>query len=156
MKEFVDYFKTVDEPVVICVFGDHNPWLGDAQSVYAELGINLDLTTQDGLRNYYQTEYLIWGNNAAKEILNNNFTGHNDTAISPCFLMNVLFEELGYEGPSYMKYMNDFMKTTPIITSSNIGIKNGILTTFSEDELKNLDFINYYWNNNLIYKDGEK
>ncbi len=151
LREFVDYFKTVDEPVVLCVFGDHNPWLGDAQSVYAELGINLDLTTQDGLYNYYQTEYLIWGNDAAKEILGNDFKGQNETVISPCFLMNVLFEELGFEGPAYMKYMNDFMKTTPIITSSNIGIKNGTLTAYSEEELANLKYMTYFWNNNLIY-----
>lgn len=156
LKEFVDYFKTVDEPVVLCVFGDHNPWLGDANSVYAELGVNLDLSTQEGLKNYYQTEYLIWGNNAAKEILGNDFKGKNDTAISPCFLMNVLFNELGFEGPSYMKYMNNFMQTTPIITSSNIGIKNGTLTSYSDEELKSLQYMTYFWNNNLIYNSEEK
>ena len=38
----------LDEPVVLMVYGDHNPWLGDGNSVYEELGVNFDLDTKEG------------------------------------------------------------------------------------------------------------
>ena len=61
--------------MVIVLFGDHNPWMGDANSVYSKLGIDLDLSTKEGFLNYYATRYLIWANDAAKEVLGCDFQG---------------------------------------------------------------------------------
>ena len=43
--------------------------------MYAELGISLDTTTEEGFRNYYSTWYLIWGNQAAKDLLGEDVPG---------------------------------------------------------------------------------
>ena len=60
MEQFADYLDTLDEPVVLLLYGDHKPWMGNNGSMYAELGISLDTTTEEGFRNYYSTWYLIW------------------------------------------------------------------------------------------------
>ena len=75
-----------DEPVVLVLFGDHKPWMGNGSSVYAELGVSLDLSTQEGFYNYFSTPYLIYANKAAKAALGQDFTGEGGD-ISPCFLM---------------------------------------------------------------------
>ena len=75
LKAFFDYFRGESEPVVIVVFGDHNPWLGDGNAVYEAMGLDLDFSTEEGFYNYYSTRYLIWANDAAKEALDRDFTG---------------------------------------------------------------------------------
>ncbi|MGN1300952.1 MAG: LTA synthase family protein, partial [Clostridia bacterium] len=83
----INALKESNEPVVLILFGDHNPWLGDNNSVYSMLGINLNLDTEEGFYNYYCTPYIIWANDAAKDVLDKDFVGEGPT-ISPCFLMS--------------------------------------------------------------------
>ncbi len=157
LQYLVDYFRSIDEPVVLCVFGDHNPWLGDGNSVYSELGINLDLSTEEGLKNYYQTEYLIWANSAAKKAVGSEFTGAAEKTISPCYLMNILFEQCGWGGPSYMKFMNECMEQMPIVSTNSVYSFDGdLVTTLSSKGKKKLlllEQMNFYWSNNFLYKD---
>ena len=63
------------------------------------MGISLDTTTEQGFRNYYSTWYTIWGNQAAKTQLGQSFQGQGPD-LSPCFLMNQVFEMIGWDGPS--------------------------------------------------------
>ena len=42
---------------------------------YEELGLDIDPGTEAGFRNHYSTEYLIWANDAAKAVLEEDFTG---------------------------------------------------------------------------------
>ena len=55
LKKLTDYFSEQEEPTVIVLFGDHNPWLGGDASGYNMMGINIDLSTVDGVKNYYET-----------------------------------------------------------------------------------------------------
>ena len=126
--EFIDGLRRDSAPVVVIVFGDHNPWLGDGNSVYNELGINLDVSTEEGFYNYYSTRYLIWANDAAKKALGTDMTGEGPT-VSPCFLMNVLFEACGWgRGSAYMQLMSDVMKLTPVVNTAGFCVENGEVT----------------------------
>lgn len=80
--------------------------MGDNNSVYKTLGISFDLGTEEGFYNYYNTPYIIWGNDKAKEILGNDLKGEGPT-IGPYFLMNELFELAAYEGNEFMKISNE-------------------------------------------------
>ena len=102
LKDLVDYFRKEEEPTIIILFGDHNPWLGKENSGYTMMDINLDLSTVEGFENYYETPYLIWGNNSAKEVLQKDFQGRGRD-ISPNFLMAELFQYLDWEGNEYMQ-----------------------------------------------------
>ena len=128
LKEFFDHYRASEDPTVIVLFGDHKPWLGDNSSVYAELGIDLNYTDpEEGFRNYYGTRYLIWANDAAKQVLGNTFAGEG-RALGPYFLMDQLFRECGWEGPAYMQAVRACSSEVPVLSVSGLYMKDGVVT----------------------------
>ncbi|MDR2357581.1 MAG: LTA synthase family protein [Oscillospiraceae bacterium] len=113
---FIGGFRDSPDPVVVLIYGDHKPWLGNSESVYAEIGVNLDPETEEGFYNRYTTPYIIWANDAAKAVLGNDFTGEGGD-FSPCFLMNKLFELCSWGGDRYMKASNALMAYTDVINT---------------------------------------
>ncbi len=158
LTELVEHFRNSEEPIVLCVFGDHNPWLGDGNSVYKELGINFDMNTSQGLENYYETEYLIWANDAAKKALGKEFRG-TGSKISACYLMNEVFEQCGWKGPAFMQFMNEYKKELPIASSNAVyGLGGEVVRQVPDsytDRLKLLEQMTYYWNTNFLYEDQQ-
>lgn len=151
LKDLFDYFRKEEQPVVIVVFGDHNPLLGDGNSGYLQHGINLDLSTLEGFQNYYETPYIFWGNDAAKEVLQSDFSGEGES-FSPLYLMPKLFEAMGYTGNEYMQYLSDQYEQIPVMNSTYYQI-NGEWTQILNDEQQKLyhDFVNveYYYSHNF-------
>jgi len=134
IRALVEELRTDPEPVVLVLYGDHMPWLGNNSSVYAELGLNYVETDLMGLHDYYTTRYLIWANDAAKELTGCDFSGEGE-AISPCFLMNVLFDKLGYDGSAYMQYTDTVMSTVPVMNATcGFFFENGELTAELSEE----------------------
>ncbi len=131
LLELADSFRDDDEPVVLLLFGDHKPWLGDSSSTYSALGIPLFNGDEESARNNYETEYIIWANDAAKKKLGRDFSGEGPT-VSPCFLMNLLFEQCGWEGPGYMKFSGEVMERTPIVSSVDWYAESGELVKWDE------------------------
>lgn len=148
----INTLKMSSEPVVIILFGDHNPWLGDNNSVYSMLGINFDLDTEEGFYNYYSTPYIIWANDAAREALGQNFVGIGPT-ISPCFLMSEFFELADFKGNEFMQINTNLKNDLNIVHTSGRYKENGILTNALSEEAKQKlnKFINfeYYWSHNF-------
>ena len=114
LTEMTDTFRRSDEPIVLVVFGDHKPWLGNGNSVYNDLGIDLSQNSRESFYNYWSTRYLIWANDAAKKALGTDLAGTGPD-ISPCFLMNVLFEQLGWTGDAYMQAVDQCLEALPVI-----------------------------------------
>ncbi len=106
LGDLFEYFARERSPVVIVLFGDHNPWLGVNNKGYENLGISMDTSNIDGFRNYYETPYIFWANKSAKEILEKDFLGENKD-ISPNFLMAELFQYMEWEGNEFMNYLID-------------------------------------------------
>ena len=115
LDAFVDELRDDTSPVVLLIFGDHMPSLGTNNSVYTELGINIERSTEEGFYNYYSTPYLIWANDAAKAVLDNEFTGVSER-LSPCFLMGELFRQCSWEGDAYMQALRDLMPVINVIS----------------------------------------
>ena len=148
IEELIESLRDDEEPVVVVLFGDHNPWLGDNSFVFDELGISLDRGNEEGFYNYYNTPYIIWANDAAKAATGNDFTGEGGD-FSPCFLMNRVFEACGWEGPAYMQAANEVRKTFDVVSRSGIvRTTDGVLHTWLEGELADIygDFkkLEYY------------
>ncbi|MGN9166074.1 sulfatase-like hydrolase/transferase [Tissierellaceae bacterium HCP3S3_D8] len=154
LKKLTDYFSEQEEPTVIVLFGDHNPWLGEDASGYNMMGINIDLSTVDGFKNYYETPYIIWGNPKAKEVLNRDFVGQGNT-ISPNFLMAELFQYLGWGGNEYMEYIN-YVKENFDVNHDMYFKEDGEFTRKLSDERleiwKDFNFVQYYYSRNFIRK----
>jgi hypothetical protein len=149
LAEFVDGFRDSGDPVIILLYGDHKPWLGNNEYVYEELGINLDTETEDGFYNRYTAPYVIWANDAAKSVLGNDFTGEGGD-FSPCFLMNKLFGLCSWGGDRYMKAANALMAYTDVInTPTNYfrqrdGVLTDTLTGAAEKMYNNFRIIEYH------------
>ncbi|MCI8537081.1 MAG: LTA synthase family protein [Oscillospiraceae bacterium] len=147
LSELVRQLDRLEEPVVLVVFGDHKPWLGDGNSVYKEVGIELDLGTEEGFFNYYSTPYLIWGNHAAKLALHERFVGQGP-AISPCFLMSELFEQCGWTGSSFLQFSQEVKEAVPVFTSSDRYLESGSfwgdLTEEQQELVQKFDWVQYY------------
>lgn len=146
LKKLVDNLRNVEEPTVVVVFGDHNPWLGKDAACYEMMDINLDLSTADGFENYFETPYIIWGNEAAKQSLNKDFAGEGED-VSPNFLMSELFQCLGWEGNEYMQYLMNVREHFDVINKVNFK-ENGKYTSVLSRENQQLyeEFLNveYY------------
>lgn len=145
--KLVEELREDSEPVVLILFGDHNPWLGNDNSVYNMLEINFDLSTENGATNYYDTPYIIWANDKAKEVLENDFIGDGEN-ISPNYLMNKFFELAGYGGNEFMKASNELKENVQAINSVFYLENNEYTTNLSEDSKKLLDKfykMQYYW-----------
>ncbi len=135
-----EYTRLVSElegeetPVVLVLFGDHKPWLGNENSVYTELGVSFDTSTLEGMKNYYATPYLIWANSAAKEVLDADFVGEGGD-FSPCFLMPRLFDACGFAGSAFMQLAREVRDISPLVHTSGYFIKDGaIVTELPEEE----------------------
>lgn len=127
VKEFMSYLDSLDEPVVLVLYGDHKPWMGNHGVIYEGMGISLDTTTEQGFRNYYSTWYTIWGNQAAKTQLGQSFQGQGPD-LSPCFLMNQVFEMIGWEGSAYMQAQRETAHMLPVLHTTGWVEENGVLT----------------------------
>lgn len=157
LAAFFDYFREEEEPVVIVVFGDHNPWLGDGNSVYEAIGLDLDFSTPEGFYNYYSTRYLIWANDAAKAVLGNDFVGEGPT-VSPNFLMNVVFDACGWTGPAYMQATRPVLEQVPVMNTPTglymeDGAVTGALTPEGQALVTDFDMLQYYYRKNFLYDD---
>ena len=155
LKDMMQSLRESEEPVVLILFGDHMPALGDKNSAYEEFGISLDLSTDEGFYNTYSTPYVIWANDAAKRVLGNDFVGEGPT-IGTNFLMNEFFRLAGYTGNEYMQYTADLMQTFQCIHSTGICLTpEGLcreLSPAQEEAYEEFMDVQYYWRSNYQKK----
>ena len=134
MRRLTRELDARDEPVVLVLFGDHKPWMGNGSSVYAEMGVSLDVSTQEGFYNYFSTPYLIYANKAAKESLGQDFRGDGGD-ISPCFLMDKLFFECGWTGDGFMQLQRETRAVTPLMHEDGYRMVDGSITLDVPDDV---------------------
>ena len=127
MNKLTQDLDSLDEPVVMVLFGDHKPWGGNGNSAYAAMGLTFDLGTLQGFYDYYATPYLIWANAAAKEILGDDFTGDGGD-FSPCFLMPKVFDLCGWTGPAFMQLARQVREVTPLVHERGLYLYDGQIT----------------------------
>lgn len=152
LLRMIDNLQDFDRPLIIVAFGDHMPWMGDANSIYHELGFDLDLSTESGYLNYYSTPYFIWANDKAKEVLGNDFLGDGGT-LSPCFLMQKVFEECGWTGPAYMQATRPIYQAIPVLTDKGRYIlADGRFTTDAQPLAEDFNRLQYYERNHFHYQ----
>jgi len=125
---FIEWLRHDPDPVVVVAVGDHMPWMGHENFVYAELGVSVDIGTEEGFLNFFSTPYFIWANYAARELLGNDFVGYGGS-FSPSFLMGEVFRHISWEGDSYMQALRELQETIDVISApTGMFRENGVLT----------------------------
>lgn len=140
LRDFVGRLQSSGEPVVLVLFGDHKPWLGDGSFVYDELGFDLTIGTEQSFYDYCGTEYLIWANDAAKAALGAEFTGEGEP-ISPLFLMLKVFDLCSWEGPAYTQALRELYSAgVTVVNYFGLFVENGVLGDHLSEGPKDLLF----------------
>ncbi len=144
-----EFIEKIDKPIVLTVFGDHRPWLGYEGAGYTKLGIDANRNLVDGFINYYKTPYLIYGNNAAKDLTGREFLGYSDIYISPNMLMPTVYNYIGFNNNSYGNYLAKEISEISMICDKYLCLNNRFIKNDSMNEkyLYEYSIIENYWMN---------
>lgn len=133
-EELLNYFSQVDEPTIICMFGDHFPSI--EEEFYEELlGADLDNLTTEQEQLRYATPFIIWANYDIPEAEVDH--------ISSNYLSTLLMQMAGLPMTQYNKYLAALYQTLPVIDT--VGFMDAEGTYYaSSDSSPYADILNQY------------
>lgn len=130
--ELLSYFKIVQEPTIICIFGDHQPLLGDA--FYEAVFTGDDRSIQEQNLQKYVVPYCLWANYDV------DWDAYGD--MSANYLPAVLMECAGLELPPFYQYLINLHEEYPVLTKRGCLDKSGNLVDI--DDIWDTDSILQY------------
>ena len=134
--DLIEYFKGINEPTVICMFGDHQPALGDE---FYELlyGKKLDKIPETEKNKMYITPFVIWANYDIQE--------RYIDKISSNFLGDLILQASGQNLEGFYAFNNNVFQKYPVIFNRGIFDEDGkfYLTDKLGNNIKN-ELLNQY------------
>nr|WP_296466187.1 sulfatase-like hydrolase/transferase [uncultured Acetatifactor sp.] len=113
--ELVAYFEKVEDPVIICLFGDHQPILG-ARYYDAAFEGN-EMSEQERNLQKYIVPYVIWANYDV------DWEAYGD--MSANYLSAALTEAAGLSLPPFYQYLMELHEEYPVLTKRGCYDKDG-------------------------------
>ena len=115
-RELIEYFENVEEPTIICMFGDHQPLLSEwfYQLIFDASG----LTEAEQEQKKYIVPYVIWANYDA------NLEDLGD--MSANYLGEALMYELGLPMSEYRQFQDVIRRQIPILSARQTTTADGI------------------------------
>ncbi len=108
-KGLIEFFSTVEEPTVICMFGDHQPNI-ETEFIAQTLGVkNLSNLTVEQEQARHITPFYIWANYDIKE--------EKIDKLSANYLSSLVLKTAGVELTEYNKYLLKLSETLPVINT---------------------------------------
>jgi hypothetical protein len=106
-KKLLNYFKNVDEPTIICMFGDHQPTV-EPEFIEELLGVrSLSSLTPEQEQRRHVTPFYIWANYDIPE--------QKIDKLSANYLSSLVLKTADVELTEYNKYLLNLSKTLPVI-----------------------------------------
>lgn len=141
LKQLIHYFKNVEEPTIICMFGDHQPYLENA---FYEMLFGKDLSelTKAEDRKQYITPFMIWAN---YDIDSAEFE-----ELSANYLSTLLLQTAGLELTDYQRYLASLYQKLPVINTTEYMGDNGVYYQYDEPSpytklIKDYEKIQYHY-----------
>ncbi len=130
----IDYFEKEEEPVLIFMFGDHQPSI---ENEFFELLLGKSLTelTLEETQRRYVTPYLLWTNYEINNKKNKDISANQ--------ISKLIKEKAGLELSSYDRFIQNFSKKIPLINANGYMDNTGKWYSF-EEESKYEDLLNQY------------
>lgn len=110
LEELVNYFAAQEEKVIICMFGDHQPWVTDLLTVSSE-------TESEKALKKYKTPFVIWANYDIEE--------ENGYDISMNYLGGLIQKTAGIPLSPFFTYLEQLRKEYPIIAAKGYVDRDG-------------------------------
>ncbi len=107
-EELLDYFSQVDEPTMICMFGDHQPQV-DGDFYSATLGEEVDFLAPEMAQKKQMVPFVIWANYDIPE--------QDNVTLSLNYLSTLLTELAHLPQTGYQHYLKDLWQELPIINT---------------------------------------
>lgn len=108
-EELISYFEKVERPVIVLMFGDHQPFVED--EFYEEImGQSINSLSDAMMQKRYITRFILWANYDIPE-------GWID-AISVNCLSTLLLQTADLEMPAYGQYIASRYEEIPVLTSA--------------------------------------
>lgn len=108
-QQLTSYFSQVNEPTIICIFGDHQPSI--ESGFYEDLfGKSINNLTLEERQKMYQTPFIIWANYEIEE--------QEIDAISANYLSTLLMEVAGLPLTDYQQYLSQLHTKIPVINAN--------------------------------------
>ena len=136
VEDLIKYFSNVDEPTVICFFGDHLPSFKDGFYEHI-LGVkDVAQLGPEQMQKMYTTDFFIWANYPIE-----NPT--NIENISLNYLSTLVMQVAGIPLTNYQRYLTEMYEIYPVITTLGISDRNGKYVGGPE-LIMGTDLWNYY------------
>lgn len=158
-QELITSFETVKDPVIIVMFGDHQPNDFVSENIASLTGVNKNDRSLEEAQNRYVVPYVIWSNvNLDKEpagLADNTdcvFTTAdgaessllNANTMSSNYLGACLARLTGLETTDYQDFLLALKETLPVITANVVIDKEGNYMTVDEAKKKYPELMNLY------------
>lgn len=138
----VDYFKTVKDPTVILMFGDHEPNSTVTKPLLDLIGIDENTDDWNVRKNQYVVPFVIWANYDIDE--------KDDVVTSLNYLNILLSETAGFELTGWQKYRKELSEKYPVITANFAIDGNGTLVawdkTYPDDDALLAEYHRFQYN----------
>ena len=121
----IEYFRGIDEPTLIVMFGDHYPSLPDSLTENLS-GVPFDELSLDEQQRYYATPFFIWANYDIPE--------EEDVLTSTNFLGTMMLEQTGLQGAPYNAYLDDLQGKMPALNHKGYVTADGEYSTWDDAE----------------------
>ena len=106
-KGLIEYFQNVDEPTIICMFGDHQPSI-ETEFIASLLGVdNINNLTIEQEQARHATPFYIWANYDIQEKYIDKLSSN--------YLSSYVLDVAGVKLTEYNKYLLKLSETLPVI-----------------------------------------
>lgn len=134
-QKLVEYFKDVDEPVAILMFGDHQANLGDNTYNYLLGKAEENLTPEERMEKY-KVPFVCWANyDIEEEVI-------EKTSLN--YLYSIIADRLGLPLTGYQKYLLDLNKEIPALAAGGYWTADGDFYELHDETSPYFDRINEY------------
>ena len=133
-ESLVTYFSNREEPVIIVMFGDHQPNLGD--STYRYLLGNEEKLTPEERMEQYKVPFIAWANYDIQE--------ETIEKTSLNYLYSILADRLELPMTGYQKYLLELSEEIPVLASGGYWTADGAFYELDDRESPYYDRINDY------------
>lgn len=138
LEYLINYFSHQEEPTIILLFGDHQPYVED-EFYNALLSQKYeDINSKEASEKKYITPFIIWAN---YDIDEEKYKDVKD--ISANYLASLLLDVANIQKTPYLQFLDNLRTEIPIITGNGYVDKNNLYHDFSE-ETEYTELINNY------------
>lgn len=134
----LEYFEAYEEPVIVVMFGDHQPRLEDEFYEYIT-GVSLNNWSLEQRMNQYKTPFVIWHNYDTKEA--------DVGGLSVNYLAPLMMSEAGLQMSEYQQYVfQQYAKYLVIMSLGMTDVSGNVFPKGSDEYMART--MDYRW---LVY-----